>query len=128
MQYLLPPIGKEHWVSVKMPNHPQVEKNGEGLFLVDNDFYADQLVNEKGFRRASMEVLAKGSSVKSLGKKPKDEDEEETDDFKGMTKVELKGWLDERGVDYPPKAKREDLLELCEEAVAKKADDEENED
>lgn len=117
MNYLLPPVGKENWVTVKLPGHEQVEKSGDGLFHVEDSHYAGELISKLGLRKATSEMFAKASS---------DEDDDDLDeDVTKWNKAQLREWLDERDIDYDSKAKKDELISIVQENLD---EDEETED
>lgn len=79
MQYLLPPVGKEHQVSFKAPGHDQVNRGSDGLFRVDVNALADLMVQDYGFRPASHELIASTASAADLTAKPDDGDEDDVE-------------------------------------------------
>lgn len=80
MQYLLPPVGKEHQVSFKAPGHDQVNRGSDGLFRVDVNALADLMVQDYGFRPASHELIASTASAADLVRKSHDADVENGED------------------------------------------------
>ena len=107
MNYLLPPVGKENWVTVKLPGHEQVEKSGDGLFHVEDTHYAGELISKLGLRKATSEMFAKASSD------DEDEDDDELDeDVAKWSKPQLKAWLKANDVDFDSKAKKDELVDL----------------
>lgn len=118
MNYLLPPVGKENWVTVKLPGHEQVEKSGDGLFHVEDTHYAGELISKLGLRKATNEMFAKTVN-------DEDDDDDLDEDVTKWNKGDLKAWLDDKEIEYERGAKKDELLELVQEHMD---DDEETED
>lgn len=92
----------------------------DGHVEIENTAHAaEALAPSHGFKVAT----AAPSKPAAASAAADDDDGSGDDQFTGMTKSDLRDWLDERDLDYPPKASKEILLGLARAAPAEADED-----
>lgn len=99
------PEGVTQFVTSGGTSYP-VDENG--LVETDNaDHVREMTHHAHGF------VPHTGPSAPVAAPEEDDEEENTDDPFAGMTKADLRDWLDERDIEYDAKASKADLLEIA---------------
>lgn len=87
------------------------EKQADGFVHVQSEAHRDRFLKKhKGWtlnKKANAPVIAEAKAAAAADAVKKN------DLFDGMTKDELKGYLDERAIEYSAKPRRDELLELA---------------
>lgn len=90
----------------------EYEPDDDGVIICDNPDH------EKVLRRHGCTVLSRHAAPAPSRRSepaPKASEEDEEDEFDGMTKAELIDWLEERDIEVPNKPKLAQLQALCRE-------------
>lgn len=83
----------------------QIKHDGE-LYLPGEEFSADELSAKRLVELEAVEVIGESEEII--------EESEEFKDISVLTNAELQDILNERGIEYKAKAKKEELIELIE--------------